>query len=123
MVLTTFFSCIIVLALWLPARGNIPIIIFAGLYGFSSGTFVSMVPALVAQISDIRQIGVRNGTNFLIISLAGLFGNPIAGVLVTRNNGKYTYLQIFCGVTMFAGASLFVVARSLQVGFKLMKKV
>ena len=123
MVLTTFFSCIIVLALWLPSRGNIPIIIFAGLYGFSSGTFVSMVPALVAQISDIRQIGVRNGTNFLVISVAGLLGNPIAGDLVTRNNGEYTYLQIFCGVTMFAGALLFVVARTLQVGFVLMKKV
>ena len=82
-----------------------------------------MVPALVAQISDIRQIGVRNGTNFLIISLAGLLGSPIAGALVTRNNGKYTYLIIFGGVTMFAGATLFVVARTLLVGFKVMKKV
>ena len=121
MVITTFFSCIIVLALWLPSRGSIPIILFAALYGFSSGTFVSLLPALVAQISDIRQIGVRNGTNFLIISVAGLLGNPIAGTLVTRDGGRYTYLQIFCGLTMFGGASLFVVARALQVGFTLKK--
>lgn len=121
MVITTFFSCIIVLALWLPSRGNAPIIIFAALYGFSSGAFVSIVPALIAQISDIRQIGVRSGTNFCIISLAGLLGSPIAGALVTRDQGKYLYLQIFCGVTMFGGASLFVVARALQVGWKLKK--
>lgn len=121
MLFTTFFSGIIVLALWLPSHSNAPIIIFAALYGFSSGAFVSMVPAVVAQISDIRQIGVRTGTNFVFISVAGLLGSPIAGALVTRDQGKYLYLQIFCGVTMFGGASLFVVARALQVGFKLKK--
>ncbi len=121
MLFTTFFSCIIVLALWLPSHSNAPIIIFAALYGFSSGAFVSMVPTLIAQISDIRQIGVRSGTTFCIISVAGLLGSPIAGALVTRDQGKYLYLQIFCGVTMFGGASLFVVARVLQVGFKLKK--
>ena len=80
-----------------------------------------MVPALVAQISDIRQIGVRNGTNFLVISVAGLLGNPIAGQLVTRDKGGYTYLQVFCGCTMFGGAALFVVARWLLVGWRVVK--
>ena len=62
MILTSFLSTFLVLALWLPARGNVLYILFAAFYGFSSGFFVSLTPALTAQISDIRQNGERTGT-------------------------------------------------------------
>ncbi|CAG8196482.1 unnamed protein product [Penicillium olsonii] len=122
MVVTTFFSAILVLALWLPARGNIPAIIFSALYGFGSGAFVSLAPACVAQISDLRQVGVRNGTFFAVISFAALTGTPIGGALVPDVlHGDYTHLQIFCGVVMITGACLFVLARGVIGGFKLQK--
>ena len=114
MIITTFFSAIIVLALWLPADGNVPIILFAAIFGFSSGTFVSMVPSLIAQISDIRQIGVRNGTNFFIVAFAALCGNPIGGALISRDQGEYIYLQIFAGITMAIGGSIYIAARHVQ---------
>ena len=114
MIMTTFLSAILVLALWIPAQGNVPIIIFAAAYGFSSGTFVSMVPSLTAQISDIRQIGVRNGTNFFIVAFAALCGNPIGGALTSRDQGEYTYLQIFSGVTMAVGGAFYVASRHVQ---------
>lgn len=118
MVVTSFLSSVLVLALWLPSRGNVPIILFAAFYGFSSGAFVSLAPALVAQISDIRQIGVRTGTMFAVVSVAGLTGNPIGGALVTAEHGGFTHLQIFCGVTMFSGGIIFVAARASLVGLK-----
>ncbi|KAJ5393234.1 uncharacterized protein N7487_010875 [Penicillium crustosum] len=122
MVLTTFFSSILVLALWLPSRGNIPVIVFSALYGFGSGAFVSLAPALVAQISDLRQVGVRNGTFFSVISFAALTGAPIGGALVPDVlHGDYTRLQIFCGVVMIAGSVIFVFARGAVGGFKLNK--
>ncbi|CAG8402508.1 unnamed protein product [Penicillium salamii] len=122
MVITTFFSAILVLALWLPARGNVPAIIFSALYGFGSGAFVSLAPACVAQISDLRQVGVRNGTFFAVISFAALTGTPIGGALVPDVlHGDYTHLQIFCGVVMITGACLFVLARGVVGGFKLNK--
>ena len=123
MIFMAFFSAILVLALWIPATGNAPIILFAALYGFGSGAFVSMAPALVAQISDIRQIGVRNGTMFAILSLAALCGNPIGGALLANNDGKFLHLQIFAGVTMMVGSVAFVMARWSLVGFALVKKV
>jgi MFS family permease len=122
MILTTTFSGIIVLALWLPSRGNIPIILFGALYGFSSGAFVSLAPSLIAQISDIRDIGVRTGTLFAIVSVAGLTGSPIAGALVAKDGGDFTGLQIFCGVVICTGAVLFFLARYVQAGFK-MKRI
>jgi MFS family permease len=119
MIITTAFSAIIVLALWLPSRGNAPIIVFCVLYGFSSGAFVSLGPSLIAQISPIREIGVRNGTFFFFVSVGGLTGSPIGGALISRDNGDFTYLQIFCGVTMAAGALLYLASRWVQCGFKL----
>ncbi|PQE13544.1 monocarboxylate permease protein [Rutstroemia sp. NJR-2017a WRK4] len=121
MLAVTTASTIIVLALWLPSRGNTPTILFSAFYGFTSGTFVSLVPALIAQISDIRKIGVRIGVNYLIVSVSGLIQNPIGGALISRNNGGYEYLQIFCGLTMAVGTMLYLVARILQVGFKVAK--
>lgn len=121
MIVTSTTSAILVLALWIPARGNVPYILFAALYGFSSGAFVSLAPALVAQISDIRQLGVRTGSMFMAISFAALVGNPIGGALLAENGGKYLHLQVFCGVTMAAGACVFVLARNSLAGFKFRK--
>lgn len=115
---TTAFSAVIVLALWLPTHSNAPIIVFTLLFGFSSGAFVSLGPSLVAQISPIRELGVRNGTMFLFAALAGLTGNPIGGALVAVDNGDFTYLQLFCGLAMAAGTLSYITARWIQCGWK-----
>jgi len=119
MILTTGFSALVVLAIWLPAASNAPILVFCILYGFSSGAFVSMGPSLVAQVSPIRELGVRNGTLFLCVALAGLTGNPIGGALVGQTNGSFMALEIFCGVTMVAGTAVFVASRWVQCGWQL----
>jgi len=121
MIITTAFSAIIVLALWLPSNANAPIIVFCVLYGFSSGAFVSLGPALIAQISPIREMGVRSGTFFLCVAIGGLTGNPIGGALIAKNNGGFLYLQLFCGLTMVAGTVVYFMSRYVQVGFALKK--
>ncbi|KAE8386866.1 hypothetical protein ETB97_001884 [Aspergillus alliaceus] len=124
MILTSLFSVIIVLALWLPSRSNAPAIVFTSLYGFSSGAAVSLAPALVAQISDLREIGVRSGTYFCIVSFAALTGMPIAGSLLPDPlHGSYTKLEIFCGVVMFGGVVFYLLARGRISGWGLMHKV
>jgi len=117
------FTAVLVLAMWLPSTGNAPIITFAALYGFGSGAFVSLAPSLIAHISDVRQIGVRTGTLFAIISIAALISNPIGGALISRWDGKYTGLQIFAGVMMVAGSILLVASRIRLGGFKVMVKI
>ncbi|KAF2722312.1 major facilitator superfamily transporter [Polychaeton citri CBS 116435] len=123
MVIMCLFASILILALWLPATGNAPIIVFAVLYGFGSGAFVSLAPAVIAQISDVRQIGVRTGSMFAVISIAALISNPVGGALVERWNGKFTGVQIFAGIMMLAGTALILAARMRLVGIKLVAKV
>ncbi|KAF2102037.1 putative MFS monocarboxylate transporter [Rhizodiscina lignyota] len=118
------FTFILDFAIWIPAKSNAPIIVFAALYGFGSGAFVSMAPALVAQISpDVSKIGVRTGALFAIISIAALVGSPIGGAIVTSNNGKFTGLQVFCGCMQAGGALFIIAARVVLAGFNPMTKV
>ena len=113
MTFTSLMSSILVLALWLPCQTNVAIICFAAFYGFFSGAYVSLGPSLIAQISPIEQIGVRNGTVYFFVAVAVLLGNPIGGALVADDDGGrgFTYLQVFSGCMMGVGAAIFLVVR------------
>ncbi|KAM0313962.1 hypothetical protein ACHAO8_005069 [Botrytis cinerea] len=109
---------IVNLGLWLPARGNIPIIIFALIYSFASGTFVSLAPTIVAQItSDMRKIGTT-GSMFTLASIAALIGNLVAGALASLGpeSDQYRYLPIFTAVTIAIGTAILVFSKSLTKG-------
>ncbi|KAH6620461.1 major facilitator superfamily domain-containing protein [Boeremia exigua] len=114
---------IIVLALGLPASGNAAYITFAALYGFASGAYVSLLPSQLARISEVHQLGVRLGVTFACVSFAGLVGNPIAGAIVTKNKGKYWGLNVFSGVLLLAGASMFAFTRMYIAKWKIAAKV
>ncbi|TVY37032.1 Fujikurins efflux protein [Lachnellula subtilissima] len=117
------FSGIIVLALWLPVTSNAGIIIFAALYGLSSGAFVSLIPALLAEISDMRELGLRSGLEFAILSLPALVSNPIGGALIEYDHGGFLGLQIWTGIILLAGGVMYIGARSSLVGFKIIIKI
>ncbi|CCD50977.1 similar to monocarboxylate permease [Botrytis cinerea T4] len=107
---------IVNLVLWLPARGNIPIIIFALIYSFASGTFVSLAPTIVAQItSDMQKIGTRTGSMFALASIAALIGNLVAEALASLGpeSDQYRYLPIFTAVTIAIGTAILVFSKSL----------
>jgi MFS family permease len=117
-VIVAGLTSVICLGLWIPGTSQGAIIAFAVLYGFSSGSFISLAPTLIAQISDLRQIGVRQGTCFTIQSFAALTGSPIAGAIVSAQSGAFTGLQIFCGCSPVASMIAYSIARVVQAGFK-----
>jgi MFS family permease len=123
MICITALSAVITLALWIPGKSEGAIIAYAILFGFSSGGFIGMAPALVAQISDIRQIGIRTGTAFAVQSFGGLTGSPIAGAIVAAQGGQFLGLQLFCGLTMAASVLSYFAARWMLVGPVLKKRV
>ena len=79
-------TTILILGMWIPADTNAIFLAYAPLFGFASGAAIGLTPALIAQISEIRDIGTRTGTAFGIASLAALTGTPIGGQLVVRNS-------------------------------------
>jgi MFS family permease len=106
MVICSTASTIVTLALWLPGHNNAATICFAAIFGFFSGSFVSLTPALVVEVSPPAEIGHRTGVLYCLISIGVLTGSPIAGALVRTDGNQYTYLKIFAGATMAAGSVL-----------------
>jgi len=121
MIIMSSFTTILILALWLPATGNAPIIVFAVLFGIGSGAGISLTPALCAQISPIKEIGVRTGIAFSLASFAALTGSPIGGQIIADSLGSFRNTAVFGGVSCAVGTALFVVARTTLAGVKLTK--
>ncbi|KAF4589293.1 putative transporter MCH4 [Ophiocordyceps camponoti-floridani] len=121
MIIISFLSAIFCLAVWTPVNNTVGIIVFMIIFGFSSGGYIGLAPTLIAQISDISQIGTRVGTAFAIQSFGALTGSPIGGALVSARHGSYLGLQLFCGFALLIGCFIFVAARYIQAGFKMVK--
>lgn len=116
-------TTILTLAMWIPADTNAVFLAFAPLFGFASGAAIGLTPVLVAQISEIKDIGTRTGTAFGLASFAALTGTPIGGALVVSDHGLYTYAKIFAGVMCAVGTVFFVASRVSLAGWKLKVKV
>ncbi|KAH8199072.1 hypothetical protein TruAng_006759 [Truncatella angustata] len=111
MITITALSGIVTLALWIPGKSTGAIIAYGVLFGLTSGGFVSLVPACIAQLSEVHEIGTRSGTTFLVSGVGALTGSPIAGALVSDMNGDYRGLQIFCGCTLLVATLFYIAAR------------
>ncbi|KAJ5707375.1 major facilitator superfamily domain-containing protein [Penicillium malachiteum] len=104
-------STIVVFALWLPGHQPALAIAFSAVFGFTSSTYTAISPALVAQISDISEIGTRSGSLYAVMSIAALTGSPIGGALLANANESYWEMQILTGVMLVAGTLLYILAR------------
>lgn len=118
----SFASGILALC-WIGIKNLPGIIIFAILYGFSSGGFVSLPPvALTSLTPDMRTLGTRMGQSFFVASLGLLVGSPVVGEIVNKT-GSYLGLQLFSGLTVFLTGVLLVYTRFVLVGLKIKIKV
>jgi MFS family permease len=123
MTVSCALTCVMILAVWIPADTNAGQLVFAPLFGFVSGAAISLTPALVAQISPIREIGVRTGIIFAAGSIGALTGSPIGGALIDEDNAHFLYLQLFGGCVCVVGTLMFLFCRIKLAGFALMKKI
>lgn len=121
MIVISFISALSCLAVWAPVKDTAGMVVFVIIFGFSSGGFISLGPSLIAQISDIGEIGTRAGTAFTIMSFGALTGSPIGGAIVSAQHGEFLGLQLFCGFSLLAGSIALFSARYTLVGCKLIK--
>ena len=117
------------MTLWLPFNfhsSHAGIIVFALVYGFVSGAFVSLLMPCAAKSGSLDKLGQRFGTfQFVIavrsdigfaidiscletdLSRSTLTGLPIMGAILERQRGtNYEGLQIFSGLSCLLGSGL-----------------
>jgi predicted MFS family arabinose efflux permease len=116
-------TVIAVFAIWLPAGGSMAgIVIFALLFGFASGSNISLTPVCVGQLCRTENYGRYYATCYTIVSIGCLTGIPIAGEIISSNGGAYWGLIIFTGMCYAGGLMAFTTARIMATGPKLLAK-
>lgn len=96
-------------------------VVFCILYGFFSGTFISLpLPIIVSLTPDRSKAGARLGMAFLVMSIGMLTGTPIAGAILS--NGGYTRVWIYTGTTTMCCAIMTVAARVWKFGWGIRTK-
>ena len=99
-----FASGIICLS-WLAVRDLAGMIAFVVLYGFFSGALIGLPGAVLPYLSPLNVLGTRMGMTWALAGIALLVGSPLAGALVNLMSGDFVRLQLFCGITLLAGAA------------------
>ena len=109
---------------WLAVSSVTGLWIFACFYGIFAAGIQGLFPVVLTSLTDDPQkLGVRTGMGFAIIGCAVLIGPPIAGALVSANNGSYVGLQAFAGSCMLLGFSVLLACRWSKVGWNLKVRV
>ncbi|KAF9884955.1 hypothetical protein FE257_000864 [Aspergillus nanangensis] len=102
----TIFACLLVVScLWVTAGASHEMMLaFALLFGFASGSNVSLAPVCVGQLCRLEAYGRYYATAYAVVSISCLTAIPIAGAILTQCDGEYWGLIAFTAVSY--GASL-----------------
>lgn len=114
---TAFIACLSVFA-WMAVVNSAGVYAWASVFGIAAGGVQGLFPSAVGSLTrdeDLDKIGVRLGMAFTILSFVVLTGPPIAGALITANDGKYFGVQGFTGASLAVGIGFMVAARTVRV--------
>lgn len=117
-ILSVFITIIACLGVWLRAGHTLPgIVMFAILFGFGTGSNISITPVCVGSLCHTQHYGRYYATCYTIVSFACLIGIPIGGSMVTACNGSYWGLIVFTGLTEVLSLISFEIAKGVSVGW------
>lgn len=103
---------------WLPVGHTTPgLVVFAALFGFTSGSNISLVPVSIGRLCKTQEYGRYYATCYTIVSIACLIGIPIAGRILTACNGDYWGLIVMTGLVYVAALVAFMSAKIAAVGW------
>jgi len=117
--LTLIWSLVVAFALWLPignvANNTVLLYFFAALFGFGSGSIISLAPVCLGQLTDAEHYGMYYGTSYAAVSFATLICIPIGGELLPIA-GPVGFVAFFAGILCLS-LVCFVMARWACLGY------
>ncbi|KAL1916219.1 uncharacterized protein VTP21DRAFT_5836 [Calcarisporiella thermophila] len=123
MFLCTVIAGVLSMALWPFANNLGSLMAFGILYGFFGGGYISLYPAVIADLVPPKDLGPAIGVIYFVNLFGNLFGTPIAGALFDiTGHTSFLPLAEFCGaITIFS--SLFILALRFMVDPNPFKKL
>jgi MFS family permease len=108
---------------WLSVHSVAGIYVFTAFYGIVSGSFQCLMPTGVASITKrLDKVGTRLGMCFTIVSVGGLTGPPLGGLIQSASGGAFTNSSIWAAISSVMCAVLLLTARSMKGEWKLNAK-
>jgi predicted MFS family arabinose efflux permease len=122
-ILAVLLSIVACLGVWLPF-GSTPqgIVVFAVIFGFASGSNISVGPVCIGRLCRTEEYGKYYATAYTSVSFACLVGIPAAGHIVAHNQGGYWGLIVFTGVVYVGSLAALWAAKVLRVGWGLFER-
>ncbi|KAJ5948054.1 hypothetical protein N7466_001069 [Penicillium verhagenii] len=115
----TILGCLLcITCLWVSAGTSQAVItIFALLFGFASGSNVSLAPVCIGQLCKLEEYGRYYATAYVIVSISTLTGIPIAGQILTACGGEYQGLIAFAAASYTASLICLVITKLFCCGW------
>nr|QFR37088.1 MFS transporter [Cyberlindnera americana] len=122
-IVTISICAILLLTLWLPFGEHLKVLYtFAALFGFFSGSILSLTPVCIGQISRTEEFGKRYATMYVVVSMLMLSGIPAAGGIIGNGNiQRYNWFIVYVSVLFGLGSLGYFGSRYISVGTKLIK--
>lgn len=98
------------------------IIVYAVIFGFASGSNISLTPVCVGQLCETNQYGRYYATCYTVVSFGTLTGIPIAGALIQAAGGQYFGVVVWTLLCYVCSLGCFIWSRGFAVGWKLAVK-
>ena len=93
-------------------------IFFAIIFGFSSGSGISLEPVVVGQLCITEEYGRFFATANMVFSFSALVGIPMGGAVINACGDKYWGLAVFTGICSTVSFVCLLWARALKVGWE-----
>jgi MFS family permease len=102
----------------IPVKSGAALIVIVSLFGFFSGTLVSLPPTVIVHLTKERRfIGTRLGMCFCFSSIGALIATPIGGALIDSKHSFWP-TWLLGGVFSIVGGVLMIVVRVISKGWK-----
>lgn len=131
MIATLVLCTATTVTLWLPASILEPTspssvitikaltITYTLIFGFASGSNISLTPVCVGQLCDTHEYGRYYATCYTIVSFGTLTGIPIAGALLQATGGRFWVIVVWTELCYVFSLASIIFARTCRVGLKL----
>lgn len=120
-IITVLLAGLSNLIIWLPFGGHVGALwAYVCIYGFATGSILSLTPVCVGQISRTEDFGKRYSTAYFLQAIITIPVLPIAGAIINKGTpAEYNKFIIFVSILMLAGSACYIVSRYICVGAKL----
>ena len=97
---------------WIPIKSSTAgIIVFALLYGFFSGGFVSLLPPVTMTTApNMVKLSTRMGIAMSFLAFGVFLGTPVGGAIL-EDTKEYLGMQLFTGAMLMLSAAILLLRR------------